>query len=339
MDNICHTLVGLAVARAGLQKKTSLATVTAAVSANLPDIDVLVFATSVPSVAFRRGITHGLPAQVLLPIAFAGAMWWIGRRRAGPTVRSDGMSTERPAPASFGWLLATSYIGIFTHVFLDYLNTYGIRLLSPMSQQWFYGDAVFIIDVWLWLMLGIGVWLAGRRGRFRLKAEATQVRTTRAEAAQAKVTRGRRPAVVALVAASIYIAAMLASARMSRAIVRDAWIARTGETPRALMVGPMPLNPFRRTIIVDAGDRYFQGTFRWFPARVSFDEDPIMKNDSRPEVTAARRDPRIRQVLIWSRFPAWETREVPEGTEVRLSDMRFRGLSRGGFTATTIVPH
>ena len=84
MDNVCHTLLGVAVARTGLGRKTALATATAAVAANLPDIDVLVFLTDVPSVAFRRGITHGLPAQVLLPILCAGLFWWIGRGRGRP---------------------------------------------------------------------------------------------------------------------------------------------------------------------------------------------------------------------------------------------------------------
>jgi inner membrane protein len=298
MDNVCHTLVGVAVARTGLERKTALATTTAAIAANLPDIDVLVFLTDIPSVAFRRGLTHGAPAQVLLPILFSGLMWWIGRRR-GRNVH-------------FGWLLVLSYLGIFTHVFLDFLNTYGIRLLSPISQHWFYGDAVFIVDPWLWLMLGIGAWIARR-------------------------TRRPRAAVVALLCASLYIASMLISARVARGIVREAWIARTGGPPRALMVGPVPANPFRRSIIVDAGDRYYQGTFTWFPTRVSFDDRGTLKNDTLPEVDIARRDERIQGILVWSRVPAWEVREVEDGVEVNLRDMRFRGIGRGGFTATVLV--
>jgi inner membrane protein len=304
MDNVCHTLVGVAVARAGLANRTALATVTSAIAANLPDIDVLVFVSEVPSVAFRRGVTHGVPAQILLPVALAAVMWWIGRRgaREGP-------------PARFGWLLLLSYVGVLTHVFLDFLNTYGIRLLSPMSQRWFYGDAVFIVDVWLWLILGAGVFF-------------TRKRSSRP-----------RAAVVALTCATIYIAAMLISARAARAIVRDAWISRTGEAPRALMVGPVPVNPLRRTIIVDAGDRYVEGTFRWFPARADFDGRATPKNDRLPEVDRARDDPSVRGILIWSRFPVWETREAPDGVDVRLRDMRFRGIDRGGFTASTIVRH
>jgi inner membrane protein len=302
MDNVCHSLLGVAVARAGLHRKTALATSTAAIAANIPDVDVLVFATSVPSVAFRRGITHGIPAQVLLPIACAALMWWIGRRRK-----------NRELPLDFRWLLVLSYIGVLSHVFLDWLNTYGVRLLSPMSQRWFYGDAAFIVDLWLWLVLGAGALLAGRhRPRY---------------------------AAVALAVAGVYVAGMLVSARAARGLVRDAWIARTGEAPHALMVGPVPLNPFRRVIILDTGDRYYEGVFRWLPTRITFGESATLKNDWLPEVAEARHDPRVRGILVWSRFPVWDIREVSEGAQVRLRDMRFLGIAHGGFTATTVVSH
>lgn len=301
MDNVCHTLVGLAVARAGFQRRTALASTTAAIAANLPDLDVLVFLSDTPSVALRRGVTHGVPAQILLPLGFAALMWWIGRgRRDGPGAR-------------FGWLLALSYIGVLTHVFLDLLNTYGVRLLSPMSDRWFYGDAVFIVDPWLWLMLALGTWLAAR-------------------------TRRPRAAVAGLACASLYIGGMLISARTARSIVHDAWVERAGEPPHALMVGPAPLNPLRRTIIVDAGDRYYQGTFTWLPARVSFDHRPTYKNDTLPAVIEARRNERVQGILVWSRFPVWQIRDLGEGVEVHLRDMRFRGIERGGFSATVLVP-
>jgi inner membrane protein len=301
MDNLCHTLVGVAVARAGLHRPTAFATRTAAIAANIPDIDVLVFASDVPSVAIRRGITHGVPAQILLPIACAAVAWWFGRRRPAES-----------GVARFTPLLVLSYIGVLTHVFLDYLNNYGIRLLSPISQRWFYGDALFIVDVWLWVILGLGALLAGRsRPRY---------------------------AATALGVAAVYAGAMLISARVARGIVRDAWIARTGEAPHALMVGPVPFNPFHRAIIVDTGDRYFEGSFRWMPARATFGETATLKNDWLPEVARARGDRRVGGILVWARFPVWETRDVPAGVEVRLRDMRFRGIGRGGFTATTVVP-
>jgi inner membrane protein len=303
MDNVCHTLVGVAVARAGLSTTTRYATAASAIAANVPDLDVLVFLTDMPAVAFRRGITHGVPAQILLPLLFAALIWWLGSR-------AD--ARGRPGPrAHFGWLLALSYIGVLTHVGLDFLNTYGIRLLSPISPQWFYGDAVFIVDIWLWLVLGAGAWLARRK----------------------------RPgyAALALGIATVYIVAMLGSARAARRIVHEEWVAGRGEAPRALMVGPVPLNPFHKSIIVDAGDEYYLGTFEWFPTRVSFDPTPTPKNDRLPAVAAARADPDVQGILVWSRFPAWTIRETPGGTEVQLRDMRFRGFDRGGFTARTVV--
>ena len=300
MDNVCHTLVGVTVAQAGFKSRTAMATATAAIAANLPDIDVLVFLTDTPSVAFRRGITHGVPAQLLLPVACAAVMYALGRRRAsrsGPSVH-------------FGLLLLLSYIGIFTHVFLDFLNTYGIRLLSPLSQQWFYGDAVFIVDPWLWLILGTGAALA-RKGNPKAARRA-------------------------LVAATIYIAAMMTSARAARTIVEDAWVARTGRPSIALMVGPTPITPFRKSIVLDAGDHYVEGTFHWLPTRVSFG-DLTPKNDDAPGVVAAREDRDVAGLLVWSRFPFWEIEPTANGTEVRVQDMRFKGLGRATFTGSTIV--
>src|ERR671919_620239 len=44
MDNLSHTLVGAALGKAGLQKRTPLATAALLIGANLPDVDVLAYA-------------------------------------------------------------------------------------------------------------------------------------------------------------------------------------------------------------------------------------------------------------------------------------------------------
>ncbi|MEX2585514.1 MAG: metal-dependent hydrolase [Balneolaceae bacterium] len=56
-------------------------------------------------------------------------------------------------------------LAVWSHPFLDWLNTYGIRLLMPFSDQWFYGDVLFIIDPWMWLILASGVVLARSSSR------------------------------------------------------------------------------------------------------------------------------------------------------------------------------
>lgn len=306
MDNVCHTLVGIAAARAGLNTKTALATTTLAIASNLPDIDILAFATGIPSVALRRGWTHGVLAQALLPLAFAGVMWMLGARGWGL-----GAKNASTGGVNFRWLLILSYIGVLSHVFLDYLNTYGVRLLMPFSQQWFYGDSVFIVDAWMWLMLGLGAVLA-RRGRPWMASAA-------------------------LMATALYVCAMLVSAHRARAIVMSRWAETLGTSPAAMMVGPVPVNPFRKAIIVDGGDRYVVGRFQWYPRHISFDPSPIAKNDQGPWVRLAiAQEPDFGAILVWARFPYWELEEDGSGVRVTLRDVRFpRGVA--GFSATTYI--
>ena len=302
MDNVCHTLVGAAFGEAGLKRRTRFGGATLMIAANLPDLDVLVFAIDIPSVAFRRGWTHGTIAQLLLPVVLTAVMWALSR--AWPT-RDD-----RP-PTRVRWLLLLSYVGVLSHVALDLLNTYGIRLLMPFEGRWFYGDAVFIIDPWLWLALGAGVWLARRRGV-------------------------PMPARSALVVAVLYIAVMSVTARVAHDVALDAWRTTNRAEPQSLMVGPSPITPFRRQVIVDAGTYYETGTFEWFPARVVFEARRVPKNDRDPRLVEAREAPQIRGFLVWSRFPFWALDAVPGGTRVTVSDMRFVG--RGSpFVQTVIV--
>ncbi len=311
MDNLCHTLVGAAMGHAGLRRKTRFASGTLMVAANLPDLDVLVLATDVPSIAFRRGWTHGVLAQILLPLALTALVLLIARGRRG---------RQGQPPVHAGWLLLLSYLGVYSHVFLDFLNNYGIRLLAPFDWGWIYGDTLFIMDPWLWLTLGLGVWLSRR------------YLTT-------------KPARIALTVAALYIGAMLISARAARDIVLEAWQQQRAGEPQAAMIGPTPVTPFARQIIIDAGDHYETGTMRWLPPTVIFNGHRVPKNDQRPEVAAARQTRAFQYFLIWSRFPVYQLEDEPGGTRVSVGDMRFTfanplrdALGRGRFTASVVVP-
>jgi inner membrane protein len=303
MDNLCHTLVGAALGEAGLKQRTRYGSLTLMIASNLPDVDVLVFLTGTSSVAFRRGWTHGVIAQAVMPVALAAVMTWVGRRRH----TGVGSSSARFVP-----LLLLSYLGVLLHVFMDYLNNYGVRLLMPFQPRWFYGDTLFIIDPWLWVALGAGVWLARRQG-------------------------SPRPARGALLASTLYVVMMMVSAAAARTVVANAWTAANGQPARALMVGPMPITPFRRSVIIDAGDRYATGTFTWFPSEVRFDQTSVPKHDTDPRVVAARSAPEIRPFLVWSRFPYWTLEDTTGGTRVTVGDMRFGGTLGGRFSASTTV--
>jgi inner membrane protein len=310
MDNICHTLVGAALGEAGLKRTTRFASATLMIASNLPDVDVLVFATSTPSVAFRRGWTHGVLADLLLPPLLTGIVMLLARRRA----RGEADAVDPPLSARH--LLALSYLGVLLHVAMDLLNNYGVRLLMPFSQHWFYGDVLFIVDPWLWMALGTGIWFARQR-------------------------RSPRPARGGLLMAAVYVAAMIVSARAARAEIVDRWQQVEGTPPRALMVGPMPVTPLRRQVIIDAGDRYETGSFTWQPRNIRFDPRAVPKNDTDARVAAAAREaPNIRAFLVWSRFPFWAIEPGPGGVRVTVGDMRFvggPGVAARNFTQSVVV--
>ena len=83
---------------------------------------------------------------MLLPLVLAGLLWGLDRWQAKRGKRPEDSACR--CSSSGSTLLAL--IGCLTHPALDWLNVYGIRLLEPFSSRWFYGDTLFIIDVWLW---------------------------------------------------------------------------------------------------------------------------------------------------------------------------------------------
>ena len=140
MDNLCHTLVGAALAEAGLRKKTPLATATLLIGVNVADVDGILYWLNRPveALGFRRGWTHGVLADAVWPFVLAGLMlaWdrWVRRR---------GHLDRPPAdPRALVWL---ALLAVLTHPLLDLCNTYGVRLLMPFSGHWFHGDTLFII--------------------------------------------------------------------------------------------------------------------------------------------------------------------------------------------------
>src|SRR3546814_497530 len=97
-------------------------------------------------------------ARVWMQLILAGALWgfdrWQAKRGSRPAAR---------LPVHFGWLYTLAFIATLTHQALDWLNVYGVRLLEPFSSQWFYGDTLFIVDVWLWALMGFACVFSLRR--------------------------------------------------------------------------------------------------------------------------------------------------------------------------------
>jgi inner membrane protein len=298
MDNLCHSLIGMAMSRAGLNKRTALATSTLVIANNLPDIDVGVFATNTLAMSFRRGWTHGVLAQATLPIALTAGMLVYDRYRK----KKSPDDVARPAQ-----ILLLAYIGVLLHVFMDLTNSYGVRLLMPFSGRWFYGDALYIIDPWLYLALGLGWWLA---------------------------KSNPRPARIGCAIAAVYVLMMLGSNALARREVA-AGLARAGRSPATrFMVTPVIVNPFRREVVIDVGDRYEKGNL-WFEPAPHFRPGGfgIEKNLDLLTEESLADHPRARAFLRWSRFPF-----VARGIDgsVWINDYRYANAGPYGWSSVKL---
>ncbi len=307
MDPVCHTLVGAAIAETGLKHKTVYATATLLVAANLPDIDVVaLFAEGTFGLAFRRGITHGLPAMLLLPPLLALAMLGWYRLR-----KPDG----EPRPI-LKWLIALAYIGVLSHPLLDLLNVYGVRLLAPISDRWFYGDVLFIVDPILWVILVWGVVTARRK----IKAGNGSARSAQASIA----------------AASVYIILMAGGARLFEASAERELIA-LGIEPTRIMVAPVPLNPFTRWVVAEADGRYLVGYASAFSSpRIELYDEAFPVGPDSDAAVAATTDSEARRFLRWARFPFYQTERRVDGSLVWIGDARYTIEPEGSWAGLSV---
>ena len=317
MDNVCHTLVGAALAESGLGRRTSLGFATLLIGANLPDLDVLSFVDGpLAALEWRRGWSHGVLALAVLPVLLTLLM--VTLDRTGRRLRRAVLPTEARA----GQILLLSFVAVLSHPVLDLLNTYGVRWLIPWSGEWTYGDTLFIVDPWLWLILGTGVWMSRKRRRAR---ERNVVPTW--------------PARRALMIAAAYVALVAASGIAVRRAVTSAMLARDPAPVRAVMAGPVAVTPFMRRVVVEQGAVYRTATFRWL-ATPHIDPAGIATypagRPAHPAAAAAARTIEGRRFLGWARFPTFSIDSAGDRDLVHITDLRYANRPGVSFGAVTI---
>ncbi len=268
------------------------------------------FGQPAADIAFRRGWTHGILALVLWPFVLTIAMVLLDR------VMQRLRRASLPSGVAPGQLFLLSSVAVLTHPILDTLNTYGMRWLMPFSGRWFYGDTLFIVDPWLWLALGLGVALS-RRGR-----------------------GSTRPARIALAAAGAYAVAMAASTLAARSIAARAIAELSSEPVTRLMVSPIPVNPFRRGVVVEQGEVYRTASFHWLASpRVDPESVRIFPRGRRdhPAVQAAAATEQGRRFLGWARFPAFQVEPNADGgIVVHMIDLRYADRPGDRFGSVSI---
>ncbi|MBV8818485.1 MAG: metal-dependent hydrolase [Acidobacteriaceae bacterium] len=303
MDNITHTLTGLALSRAGLDRFYVRAPLLLMISANMPDMDL---ATVVSGGLYyfeqHRGITHSVvmaPLVAILPLLF---VLLISRSRAG-------------------WLrgYCLSLVGVLSHLTFDWTNAYGIRLLKPVSGQWFHADLNNIVDVWIWAVL-ILAWLGPLLGRL-VSSEIG-----------AKPGRGRGLAIFAL----LFIIAYDGGRYLIHERVLAALNSRVYEGSPPILSGafPVAVNPLRWVAWVNTERLAIRYEFN---AATEFDPlagTKFYRPENTPAIDAAKTTLPVQVMRNFALYPLWilsPTDEPEGGTRVELRDERFP------FVATAIV--
>jgi inner membrane protein len=172
MDNLSHSLVGLAVGElvhrslpadadpARQRTRRRLMLVSCWAASNFPDLD-LVLGGRLPSplgyLLHHRGHTHTLLLEIPQALLLFALLWllWPGAR--------DLLRASKPARAG---LLAAVAAGFLLHLGMDALNSYGVHPFYPFDPRWVYGDMVFILEPVFWvagavplaMMLGSRFW-------------------------------------------------------------------------------------------------------------------------------------------------------------------------------------
>ena len=320
MDNLTHSLIGAVLGQAGLKRRTRAAMPALIIAANLPDIDVFGRLFGWQSRVVHRGLTHGLGGMLLLPPLLACVLLLVDRWRQ-KSQAARGRVAPDALPMRPLWLLALCTIAMLTHPAFDWLNNYGIRLLEPFGHGWYYGDALFIVDVWLLAMLGAGV------GFSRARESAG-----RADWAA--------PALVAIVGVALYVGANLLITARAEGEAASALAFGQAAPMDRIAANPVPLAFWRREVLWRRADESY-GALGWsLFARAPRAGDADLHALGRTGMDDPRvarwssGDPQARAFLFWARMPI----VLPDAQGLDLADQRFLRFAGRGALAVRLKP-
>lgn len=306
VDNITHSLAGLVLASAATQLRARhvpsqavtdpafgvAAAFTGIVGANLPDIDVAWSAAlqaagvydTLLSLLHHRGYTHTLLAALVgVPLLWGMAIR-VHRWKSAPSARTGALRRDDRR-----WLFALAVVAILGHIGLDSTNDYGVHPLSPFVNAWTYGDTVFIIEPWLWIvavplllrtttsrvprLMLWGVLLLGLSLSWIVPQVSTvaAVVATVGAAASVLLSRQLSPMATALPAIAAWAMVTLAFAAGTRVVRAEVYRAaaesgRQGDAMQLVdvLLSPSPANPFcARVIVVETSPSTYRLTTAW----------------------------------------------------------------------------
>jgi inner membrane protein len=145
VDNITHTLTGVALAQSGFARTSRGATAALVLGSNIPDVDLIFGLQGAAAyLQHHRDLSHSIVGGPLLALGLALCL----------RIALRG--------SRFVGLFLSALVGVAAHVAMDLATSYGTRVLSPFNTTFYAWDLVFIVDPIILVILGTTVILAHR---------------------------------------------------------------------------------------------------------------------------------------------------------------------------------
>ena len=310
MDNVTHTLVGLMLSRAGLNRGEKGTPVMLMLAANAPDMDTYNFFTdSLAYLQVHRGYMHSFafaPLVALIPLLLVKAF----------------------TRTRFTLVTLATYAGcliaVLSHLLLDWTNVYGVRLMLPFSSKWYRLDSTDIIDP---VILGILILAVAAPALSGLVASEMGGRKRQAP--------GRGWAWFALLAVLLYDTGRWMAHDRAVSIV-DAYTYR-GAPAERVSVFPVRFTVLRWRAVVEGSGFIYEVPIDLstdFDAAGGHTEYPAV---SSPAIDAARTTRTFQTFEKFDQLPFWTLLPVDDMVRVELLDLRFGTVQRPGFEAVAFV--
>ncbi len=314
MEPITHFLTGACLGRAGLNRKTALATLTLTLAAEAPDLDII---GSIRGAAFgfahHRGFTHsflGVPVDALVVVGFVYLIW-----------RHRGRKIQDPRlPPRWGLLFFYACLAGLSHILLDFTNNYGVRPFWPFSEKWYSWDIVFIVEPVMLGLLILGLIVPSLFGLIDKEIGA-----------RSRGPRGRVAATLALT--GVVLLWGLRDYEHRRAVHTLEARTYNGADPLRVSAYPKWIDPFHWYGVVET-PAFFALTSVDSLAPEVDPEDSLeirYKPEETPVTLAAKNSYIGRVFLDWAQYPITETEALQppqQGSIVLFQDLRYAGIPR-----------
>ncbi len=310
MDNLTHSLMGVALSRVFFKRRVAYATTALVIATNLPDLDLLYSWPGIRYIEYHRGILHSLVMLPVWALLVACGLRWFTRRRG-----------QAPPPWWIAALLGAT--GVASHIFLDWTNIYGVRLFAPFSERWYALDLEPRFDPWIWIILIVALGFPMLLTLITSEVRSRKVRNPH-----------RVSAVIALALVAGWIGLRAKQHAQALDLLNDPYFAGMydGQLAYGWSALPNRSTPFAWQAVVDLPRNYLVASVT-SPWNENYGRVLPIRSYIKPRETLAARMAEATAyggIMQWyARYPYVQVEQRGNGSQVQITDMRYAvGLLR-----------